>query len=218
MLCCVDSGFCYIPQKSINYFILVGFKKNQKHKCLGLQLKSVQLLYSPCAHGSLNHMGCLYMEFGDLPFWLSFFWISPSTFPVTVPNSGLQSFSPERVGINRSKRCHKQQQLWPLLRGKTAKTGNVFHTFSSFRISTSFWNLPASIHTLASSGKWFCSCIYASLFVLYFMQNTIVTQVQIYPIGVQLAMKEVELLHIISEHPTLECGHTCLSRFFCKFQ
>ncbi|MXQ93934.1 hypothetical protein E5288_WYG018508 [Bos mutus] len=49
-------------------------------------------------------------------------------------------------------------------------------------------------------------------------QNTIVTQVQIYPIGVQLAMKEAELLHIISEHPTLECGHTCLSRFFCKFQ
>lgn len=34
MLCCVDSGFCYIPQKSINYFILVGFKKNQSTSVL----------------------------------------------------------------------------------------------------------------------------------------------------------------------------------------
>ena len=81
MLCCVDSGFCYIPQKSINIFIWVGFPKQaKKKKCFGLQLKSVQLFYSPCAHGSLNHMGkCIHGMWG-LPFRLSFFWFPHSTF------------------------------------------------------------------------------------------------------------------------------------------
>lgn len=173
MLCCVDSGFCYIPQESSNNFILVGLKK-KKVSCSAAQVSTV-ILFSMCSWVPQPHGLSLYVEFGDLLFWLSFFWISPFYFPtgmaVMVPNSGLQSFSPERVGINRSKRCHKQQQLWPLLRGKAAKTGNVFRTFSSFRTSTSFWNLPASVHTLASSGKWFCSRVYASLFALYFMQN-----------------------------------------------
>lgn len=80
MLCCVDSGFCYIPQKSINILILVGFPKKEKQVFWSAAQVSTVILFSMCSWVPQPHGLSVYMECGGLPFWLSFFWFPHSTF------------------------------------------------------------------------------------------------------------------------------------------
>lgn len=70
---CGESGFCYIPQKNVNVFLLARNEHGWiPKKSLGLQLRSVQFFYSPCGSWvPQRHGQNLRTEFGDLAFWLS---------------------------------------------------------------------------------------------------------------------------------------------------
>lgn len=168
MLCCVDSGFCYIPQESINNFICwlcVSVLQPSQYSYFILHV-----LMGPSTTWAKFIRGIWGSSFLTLLFWFPIL-LSYRNEAVMVPNSGLQSFSPERVGINRRQEVTSSSNCDLFLRGKAAKQEMSSVTFSSFRTSTSSGIWPASVHTLASSGKWFCSRVYASLFALYFMQN-----------------------------------------------
>lgn len=70
---CGDSGFCCIPQKSVNFLPLAGnplgqIKRNCLLGCSSNQFRSF-ILRAYVVHGFSKNVGSLYTEFGDLPFW-----------------------------------------------------------------------------------------------------------------------------------------------------
>lgn len=151
----VDSGFCYSPQKSVSGFVLaitfVGFKRSLL-VCSSNKFSSFILIILLLCDSwvSKRHGQSLYTEFGGFSFLaLSLFGFFPLYFPgaVIVPNSVLWFFRPESVGLSRRNSCPKQQWLWPVLRGKATKTGNVPHASSFSQMSAPYHNLPALLFT-----------------------------------------------------------------------
>lgn len=187
---CGESGFCYIPQKNVNVFLLARnehgwIPKNVSRPAAQISsvlLFSMWLMGPPKTWAKSTHRiwgSCFLAQsiFGFLPSPFQWLW-----WPQTVSSGS----SDHKEWVSTEVRVVPSSSDCDLFLGEKTELRNLFHAFSSSQMSTPFWNLPASLHSLLRVFRemvLFMCLSFSSCFVFY-AEFTIVTYGKIDPVGV----------------------------------